>query len=95
MLLHEFDPAADAVLNPQMCVAPIPHFPPVTVDNLDLSSWQPRSLGNKITDEKGKILLLAFELGVRILSEDSNKKQKKERTNCPLLFYPYRFTDIK
>lgn len=42
-------------------------------------------------DEKGKILLLAFELGVRILSEDS----KKERTNCPLLFYPCRFTDIK
>ena len=31
MLLHEFDPAADAVLNPQMCVDPIPHFPPVTV----------------------------------------------------------------
>ena len=31
MLLHEFDPAADAVLNSQMCVDPIPHFPPVTV----------------------------------------------------------------
>lgn len=31
LLLHEFDPAADAVLNPQMCVDPIPHFPPVTV----------------------------------------------------------------
>ena len=30
MLLHEFDPAADAVLNSQMCVDPIPHFPPVT-----------------------------------------------------------------
>ena len=31
LLLHEFDPAADAVLNSQMCVDPIPHFPPVTV----------------------------------------------------------------
>lgn len=30
-----------------------------------------RSLGNNMMDEKGKILLLAFELGVRILSEDS------------------------
>ena len=142
LLLHEFDPAADAVLNPQMCVDPIPYFPPVTVaccshrlfeqalgypyregitwttdapyretagkvsrrkkqgaicvemecagmqalcqfrgteffqyfyagDNLDHSSWQPRSLGNNMMDEKSKILLLAFELGVRILSEDS------------------------
>lgn len=39
-------------------------------DNLD-HSWQPRSLGNNMMDEKSKILLLAFELGVRILSEDS------------------------
>ena len=46
-------------------------------------------------DEKGKILLLAFELGVRILSEDSKYNAKKERTNCPLLFYPCMFTDIK
>lgn len=28
-------------------------------------------------DEKGKILLLAFELGARILSENSNKKRKR------------------
>ena len=46
-------------------------------------------------DEKGKILLPAFELGARILSENSNKKQKMERTNCPLLFYLCRFTNIK
>lgn len=28
-------------------------------------------------DEKGKILLLAFELGARILSENSNKMPKR------------------
>ena len=76
-LLHEFDPAADAVLNPQMCVAPIPRFPPVTGDNLDHSSWQPRSLGNKMMDEKGKILLPVFELGAYIFPKNPNKALKK------------------
>lgn len=167
MLLHEFDPAADAVLNPQMCVDPIPYFPPVTVacfshrlfeqalgypyregitwttnapyretadkvarrkeqgaicvemecagmqalcqfrgteffqyfyagDNLDHSSWQPRSLGNNMMDEKSKILLLAFELGVRILSEDSNKCQKGvDKLSAPFLpLQVYRYKII-
>ena len=36
-------------------------------DNLDHSSWQPRSLSGDVRlDDKGKIALLAFELGLRI-----------------------------
>lgn len=37
-------------------------------DNLDHSSWQPRSLAGEVQlDEKTKIMFLAFELGVKIL----------------------------
>lgn len=37
-------------------------------DNLDHSSWQPRSLsGNVRLDDKSKIVLLAFELGLKII----------------------------
>ena len=46
-------------------------------------------------DEKGKILLLAFELGVRILSEDTKLNAKKEPTYSPHLIYPCMITDIK
>ena len=43
-------------------------------DNLDHSSWQPRSLsGESRLDDKSKIALLAFELGLKI------KKENKER----------------
>ncbi len=41
-------------------------------DNLDHSSWEPRSLSGDVRlDDKSKIVLLAFELGLKI------KKQKK------------------
>ena len=37
-------------------------------DNLDHSSWEPRSLsGSARLDDKSKIMLLAFELGLKIL----------------------------
>ena len=36
-------------------------------DNLDHSSWQPRSLSGDVRlDDKSKIALLAFELGLKI-----------------------------
>lgn len=38
-------------------------------DNLDHSTWQPRSLsGNVRLDDKSKIALLAFELGLKIIN---------------------------
>ena len=37
-------------------------------DNLDQAVWDPRSLSGKTRlDDKGKIALLAFELGLKIL----------------------------
>ena len=37
-------------------------------DNLDHSSWEPRSIsGSARLDDKGKIMLLAFELGLKIM----------------------------
>ena len=40
-------------------------------DNLDHSQWEPRSLsGSTRLDEKGKIALLAFELGLKILDAE-------------------------
>jgi hypothetical protein len=39
-------------------------------DNLDHSSWEPRSIsGSTRLDEKSKIMLLAFELGFKILEK--------------------------
>lgn len=39
-------------------------------DNLDHSSWEPRSLsGSARLDDKSKIMLLAFELGLKILEK--------------------------
>ena len=39
-------------------------------DNLDHTSWEPRSLsGSTRLDEKSKIMLLAFELGLKILEK--------------------------
>ena len=38
-------------------------------DNLDHSSWDPRSLGGSRLDDKTKILFLAFELGLRIITD--------------------------
>lgn len=41
-------------------------------DNLDHSSWQPRSLsGSARLDDKSKIALLAFELGLKIMEQNS------------------------
>lgn len=43
-------------------------------DNLDHSSWQPRSLsGESRLDDKSKIALLAFELGLKIKKENKEK----------------------
>ena len=40
-------------------------------DNLDHTSWEPRSLaGGARLDDKTKIMLLAFELGLRIMERD-------------------------
>lgn len=40
-------------------------------DNLDQATWDPRSLSGKTRlDDKGKIALLAFELGVKILEAE-------------------------
>lgn len=40
-------------------------------DNLDHSTWQPRSLSGSVKlDEKSKIALLAFELGVKIIKDE-------------------------
>lgn len=40
-------------------------------DNLDHSSWEPRSLsGSARLDDKGKIMLLAFELGLRMMENE-------------------------
>ena len=37
-------------------------------DNLDHSSWEPRSISGKVRlDDKTKIMFLAFELGLKIL----------------------------
>lgn len=39
-------------------------------DNLDHSTWEPRSLSGDVRlDDKSKIVLLAFELGLRIMEE--------------------------
>ena len=39
-------------------------------DNLDHTSWEPRSLsGSARLDDKSKIMLLAFELGLKILEK--------------------------
>ncbi|MBR4979003.1 MAG: nucleoside phosphorylase [Clostridia bacterium] len=39
-------------------------------DNLDHSSWQPRSLSGDVRlDDKTKIMLLAFELGLKIMEQ--------------------------
>lgn len=49
------------------------HYAPAG-DNLDHSDWEPRSLsGNARLDDKSKIALLAFELGVRIQGEKDAK----------------------
>lgn len=41
-------------------------------DNLDHSVWEPRSLAGDVRlDDKGKIVLLAFELGLRIMEAES------------------------
>lgn len=40
-------------------------------DNLDESEWDPRSIaGNVKLDEKSRIILLAFELGLKIIAEN-------------------------
>ena len=40
-------------------------------DNLDQPNWDPRSLSGKSRlDTKGKIALLAFELGLKILEAE-------------------------
>ena len=45
-------------------------------DNLDHSEWQPRSLsGEARLDDKSKIALLAFELGLKV-KEQRRKEQE-------------------
>lgn len=40
-------------------------------DNLDHSSWEPRSLSGEVRlDDKSKIMLLAFELGLKIMEKN-------------------------
>ena len=44
-------------------------------DNLDHSTWEPRSISNNVRlDDKSKIALLAFELGLRIKESKRNRK---------------------
>lgn len=44
-------------------------------DNLDHSSWEPRSLSGDVRlNDKMKIVFLAFELGLKIMEEHSEKK---------------------
>lgn len=38
-------------------------------DNLDHSSWEPSLSGGARLDDKSKIMLLAFELGLKILEK--------------------------
>ncbi len=45
-------------------------------DNLDHSSWEPRSLSGEVRlDDKMKIVFLAFELGLKIMDLCRNKKK--------------------
>ena len=44
-------------------------------DNLDHSTWDPRSLAGEVRlDDKTKIMFLAFELGLKIMSGSESKK---------------------
>ena len=44
-------------------------------DNLDHSSWEPRSLSGDVRlEDKTKILFLAFELGLKIMEEQNGRK---------------------
>lgn len=63
-------------------------------DNLDHSSWQPRSLsGESRLDDKSKIALLAFELGLKIKKE--NKEKYKTDGNAFWHFRPFCFNEIQ
>ena len=45
-------------------------------DNLDHTSWEPRSVSGAVRlDDKSKIVLLAFELGLRIMEQEEAEKQ--------------------
>ena len=59
-------------------------------DNLDHSSWEPRSLsGSARLDDKSKIMLLAFELGLKILEKmmDIQLATELKGKLCPLHEY--------
>ena len=50
-------------------------------DNLDHSSWEPRSIsGETRLDDKMKILFLAFELGLKILRKVKNDEWSRKKT---------------
>ena len=45
-------------------------------DNLDHSTWEPRSLCGEVRlDDKTRIMLLAFELGIKIMDRDKRGEQ--------------------
>lgn len=52
-------------------------------DNLDHSSWEPRSIsGETRLDDKTKIMILAFELGLAITKKDNIRSLSSEFPGC-------------